>query len=115
MSLDFILQGQACEHCGRGAEPLFEWMGITHNLVPMAQEAGIYECLWRPDEHGFTKASHVAQVLEPAIANMEKTPERFRALNPENDWGTYEGFMAALHSIAAACRKHPEAEVSACI
>ena len=32
---------------------------ITHNLNRMAMEAGIYECLWRPDEHGITKAAQI--------------------------------------------------------
>ena len=32
---------------------------ITHNLVPMAKEAGIYQHLWRPDEIGITKAAEL--------------------------------------------------------
>ena len=35
---------------------------ITHNLTKMADEAGIYECLWRPEEIGITKAG---QLIEP--------------------------------------------------
>lgn len=35
---------------------------ITHNLNKMAAEAGIYECLWRPDEHGIT---HARQIIDP--------------------------------------------------
>ncbi len=26
------------------------WRNITHNLTTMASTAGLYECLWRPEE-----------------------------------------------------------------
>lgn len=50
MSLDVCLKG-------KNGETLYS-RNITHNLGRMAQAAGIYECLWRPEEHGITHAQH---------------------------------------------------------
>ena len=36
---------------------------ITHNLGGMADEAGIYEALWRPEEVGIAKATAEAAVI----------------------------------------------------
>ena len=37
---------------------------ITHNLGDMAEEAGLYYVLWRPEELGKTKASQIIELLE---------------------------------------------------
>jgi len=33
---------------------------ITHNLIPMTTEAGVYKCIWRPDEINITHAVNFA-------------------------------------------------------
>jgi len=84
---------------------------ITHNLVPMAKEAGVYRALWRPDEEGYEKASQLIPVLKAGLARLEAEPERFRALNPPNRWGSYEGLVAFVRATLAACEEYPEAAV----
>lgn len=84
---------------------------ITHNLGTMADHAGIYKCLWRPDENGIT---HVHQIIEPlksAIADMEANPEKYKPLSASNGWGTYEQFLPWLRELLAACEEHPNAEI----
>lgn len=33
------------------------------------------------------------------IEVFEADPDKFRALNPANGWGDYDGFLTALHDI----------------
>lgn len=87
---------------------------ITHNLNRMADAAGIYRHLWRPDEVGATHARDLIEPLEAGLELLRADPERFRALNPENGWGDYEGLVEFTAQYLAACREHPDAEVNAC-
>ena len=79
----------------------------------MAHEAGIYECLWRPNEHGYETAGDVAPVLSKGIADMEQDPERFKALDAENGWGTYEQWMPILQEMVKVIKRHPKAKIRA--
>jgi hypothetical protein len=85
---------------------------VTHNLGKMAREAGIYTQLWRPDEIGVTKARQLIEPLENGLKLLKAEPERFKALNPENGWGTYDGFVSFVEAYLNACRQWPESDVS---
>lgn len=121
MSLDVYLTGESHEEpctCGCGhehkktvTEELFS-ANITHNLNKMAAEAGIYEVLWRPDEHGITKAKQIIQPLKEGIEMMRGMPERFKPLSSNNGWGTYEQFIPWLDAYLNACQDYPEASVN---
>ena len=84
---------------------------ITHNLNRMAEEAGIYECLWRPEEVSIEKAADLIEPLCSGIALMESDPDRFRKLEAKNGWGTYDQFLPWLRNYLAACRENPDAEI----
>lgn len=84
---------------------------ITHNLNKMAGEAGIYDCLWRPDENGITKASQLIEPLREGLALMKSDPERFEKLNPSNGWGTYAQFIPWIEKYLMACEQNPNANV----
>lgn len=86
---------------------------ITHNLGKMAREAGIYMACWRPEEVGITHASQLVEPLEKGLALLKSDPERFKALNPANGWGDYEGFVKWVEKYLEACRANPDAEVDA--
>lgn len=92
------------------ADPLFA-INITHNLVKMAQEAGIYACLWRPDENGITGASDLIAPLRKGLLDLDQRPEHYQQFNPANGWGDYYGFKAAVRAILGACEDHPGALV----
>ena len=99
MSLDFRLSRiQRCAVFGAN---------ITHNLVGMAQEAGVYEVLWRSDG---IKASAVASALHVGIAKMERAPKRFKKFDSPNGWGTYENFLKFCKEVLAACEEYPDSE-----
>jgi hypothetical protein len=84
---------------------------VTHNLTKMAAEAGIYEALWHPELTTIKKASELAAVLEPAISDMKARPEYYKRFNPENGWGSYEGFINWLGRLYDACIEHTDAEI----
>lgn len=85
---------------------------ITHNLNRMADEAGIYKHLWRPDELGLTHAGQLIEPLSAGLDLLKSQPERFEALNPENGWGDYEGLVNFVEVYLVACRGNPDAEIS---
>ena len=84
---------------------------ITHNLNRMAEEAGIYKALWRPEEIGITKASQLIEPLTAGLALLKSDPPRFEALNSPNGWGMYEHFVPFVENYLAACKEHPDAAV----
>lgn len=85
---------------------------ITHNLGPMARAAGIYEHLWRPEEVSITKAAELVAPLTAGLVHLCADPDRFRALNPENGWGSYDGLVRFVARYIDACQQHPTADVS---
>lgn len=86
---------------------------ITHNLAEMAEEAGIYKHLWRPEELGVKTAKELIEPLRAGLALLRSDPARFEKYNPENGWGSYESFVPWVQRYLDACESYPEAEVSA--
>lgn len=123
MSLDVTLYGEEsevtcrCSECGnehvhKKREKLYS-SNITHNLGAMAEEAGIYMHLWRPEEIRITKASQLIEPLRTGLELVKSDPERFKKHDAANGWGTYEHFVPWLKEYLEACVKHPEATVRA--
>ena len=52
-----------------------------------------------------------APVLRAAVAQMRRTPARFKKLNPPNGWGSYEGAVATLGWLLSKCLAFPKATV----
>ncbi len=90
--------------------PVYE-SNITHNLAEMAEEAGIYFHLWRPDEISITKASELIEPLRKGIALMKSDAPRFEKHNAENGWGTYKHFVPFVEEYLKACEENPDADV----
>ena len=91
---------------------VFEY-NITHNLNTMADAAGIYHHLWRPEEIGITKAAQLIEPLEKGLALLIAEPEQFKVFNPPNGWGNYEEFVQFVRAYLEACKARPDAEVRA--
>jgi len=85
---------------------------ITHNLGKMADEAGIYDCLWRPDENGITHARQIIEPLAAGVALLATQKDRFEAFNAPNGWGKWENFVPWCARYLQACRDNPDALVS---
>lgn len=122
MSLYVYLTGKTeevpcrCSHCDhehtrKETEQLYE-ANVTHNLNKMADEAGIYQHLWRPDEIGITKARQLIEPLRHGLALLREKPEHFKQFNPSNGWGSYDRFVPWVANYLAACEQYPDADVS---
>jgi hypothetical protein len=84
---------------------------ITHNLNKMADAAGIYQPLWRPDEIGITKAHQLIGILAVGLTTLLGFPDKFKKFNPENGWGDYQGLVGFVTDYLNACQKWPNADV----
>lgn len=126
----FIREGGRCSEISReewdrrfpGREPVAVTVGgemdntvyhrnITHNLNNMAELAGLYDCCWRPDEHGLEAAIDLIPLLAAGLDRLLRDPERYKRLNPSNGWGNYEGLVAFVSDYLKACIDHPTAKV----
>jgi hypothetical protein len=70
----------------------------------MWKKAGCYHALYESD--GWS-ASIVIPILEKALAAMLADPAAYKALEPENRWGTYEGAIGFLARVGLACKRRP--------
>ena len=103
---------------------------ITHNLGEMADKAGIYDALWRPyrlhkdyflfdkyDDEMLFEAEHemyaknIISILQEGLKDLEDKFDYFKQFNPENGWGTYEGFVRFVEKYLEACIAYPEANI----
>ena len=84
------------------------------NLNKMAEAAGLYLYLWRPEEVGITKASELIAPLRAGLALLERAPDFYKKFNPPNNWGNYEDLVTFVRRYIEACELHPESRVSAC-
>lgn len=49
--------------------------------------------------------------LDVGIAAMRANPDEYRAMNPANGWGCYEGAVEYLVGLRAACARHPKTTI----
>lgn len=80
----------------------------TSNVAPMW--AGALGHSLRDLHH--QECSVALDRLRAAVRVMEAEPDRFRAMNPANGWGDYEGALGYLRDLAAACAAHPKARIA---
>ena len=85
---------------------------ITHNLNRMAEEAGIYQHLWRPEEIDIHTAEQLIEPLRAGLALLESDEPRFRKFDASNGWGRYEHLVEFVREYLAACEQDPNAKVS---
>ena len=84
---------------------------ITHNLNTMADKAGIYQALWRPEEIECTKAGEIIEILENGLADLKERPDYFKQFNASNGWGMYEHFIPFVEEYLNACKANPESTI----
>lgn len=82
---------------------------ITHNLNIMATEAGIYDCLWRPEEFGYYYARDIIEPLMLGLEKLKNNREYYEQFNSPNGWGIYEHFVPFVEEILKMCRCFPDA------
>lgn len=103
MSLDVYLTKNGNELYSRN---------ITHNLGVMAREAGIYQCLWRPEEVGLNLAGQLVEPLTKGVLLLATEKARFEKFNAPNGWGLWEHFLPFCADYLQACKDYPDATVN---
>ena len=103
MSLDFYLKDT-------GGTYLFH-AKITHNLNKMADAAGIYKVLWRPEEIEVEFAAQVVPILREGLCKLVSDPAYYKQLDSPNGWGLYEHFVPFCIEVLEACQANPDAIV----
>lgn len=106
MSADWWLSADNC-HADHS------W-NVTYNLSPMLSEAG-----WSwPDRQVWSKeylegatAADIGEKAMYVLRNLEGDPERFKALNPPNGWGDYDGLVSVWRNFVETIREHPEGRI----
>jgi len=83
-------------HTG-GPEPATVWIDFNFR-ADLAEFAG-------------KLAGHCAPTLAAAIAELERDPAKYQAMDSPNGWGTYEHLLPALRELLAAFEAHPKATV----
>tara|TARA_R110000868_G_scaffold22396_1_gene91885 strand:+ start:141 stop:563 length:423 start_codon:yes stop_codon:yes gene_type:complete len=104
---------------------------ITHNLGKMADEAGLYEALWRPyqlksgydiaegdhdaeykyEEANPVIAHEIIEIVEKGLKDMKKRPKHYEKFNSSNGWGMYHNFVPWVERYLEALKKFPDAQV----
>lgn len=84
---------------------------ITRNLNKMAEAAGIYQALWRPEEIGITKASQLIEPLTVGLAKLKADPDGFSQYDAPNGWGRHIHFVPFVEGYLEACIANPDADV----
>jgi hypothetical protein len=87
------------------------WANITHNLGKMAEEAGFYRALWRPEEIGITKAIDLFPYIEKGIKKMIDNPSYYEQFDSPNGWGLYKHFLPWLVKLREQLLKYPESYI----
>jgi hypothetical protein len=104
-------------------KPTSVWTrNITHNLGAMAKAVVVdpdkdipltlYDVLWRPEEHDLVLAHEIVDYLDLGWNMLMAEPEKYKAFNPENGWGNYEGLCDFVYHYRNACWDNPFAELS---
>lgn len=82
---------------------------ITHNLTTMADKAGVYKHLWRPEELGISVSKDLIEPLTKGLAKLESNPAYYKQFDAANGWGVYDDFVPWVRKYLAACIENPEA------
>lgn len=92
-------------------ECVFDY-NITHNLGKMADLAGVYKALWRPEEIDVTHAFQLISLLEQGLKFLIENEIECQKVAPSNGWGTYPGLVRFVTEYLDACQKYPQAVIS---
>ena len=88
-----------------GGGTVGDW-NYTSNCAPMWREAGC-------DLSKFSglAAKTLAGELMKSVTVMVLYPKKYKAMNPDNGWGTYDTLLPALVELAMMCSQHPNMTV----
>lgn len=115
MSLDVYMSVAACPHCGAPKRDVCDW-NYTYNCTEMVCDAAARALgpgPWAQRMLGGIegRAGDYAPTLRATLAALEADPARYRAMDPVNGWGSYDGLVTQLRELLAALDRWPDARV----
>jgi len=113
MSLDFTLYVDVDTGSKNNITHVVFEKNVTHNLVDMAKECGIYDCLWRPEENGFDNAGQITFPLKKGLYKLINNPDKYKLLQPSSGYGTYTGLVNFATEVLENCIEHPKCKIEA--
>jgi hypothetical protein len=87
-------------------------LNIINNLNAVAQEAGLHEILWSPDEMT-TTASQMIVPLEKGIKELEANPDKYKAFDASDGFRHYKSFADFCKAMLRKCHEYPDAVIEA--
>lgn len=84
------------------------WFNITSNLIDMAKESDLYECIWHPEVLG-PVAGHIIQAVELGLKKLKSDPDKYKKFNSKNNWGTYKDFVPFVEGYLESLKEYPNA------
>ncbi|PLR99586.1 hypothetical protein [Bacillus sp. T33-2] len=63
------------------------------------------------DFHGM-EAFNAVDILSKGFCEMRDNPEKYKAMNPSNGWGNYEGALQYLEKLLLACIENPNSIIN---
>jgi hypothetical protein len=94
--------------------------GVDHHVHDVGNYTSNVSAMWRSALGGrdlgelcdaTEQAGGLVPLLDTAIDGMRADPAAYRAMNPANGWGCYEGALEYLQRLRLGCRLHPDAKV----
>lgn len=105
MSYTFGMRRPKCSKCGMEPELDYE-KGMTYNVGPMFHDAlGGHPIRSLHNVPGWLLVSP----LRMAALKMRANPDKYRAMNPPNGWGSYESALETLEELLRWCEAEPDA------
>lgn len=80
----------------------------THNCNPMIRLAGFEQ--WPYELNGMACRQFCSKLAD-ALHEMRRTPDRYRAMDPENGWGDFDSLRTQLTKIHDTFDRYPSATV----
>lgn len=81
---------------------------ITHNLIDMWKESGLYEALYLKEG---ARADEVLPMLRAGLQTLLEDEAHFVQYDASNKWGTYKQAVPWLDRVIESWERHPEGVV----
>jgi hypothetical protein len=79
---------------------------MTYNIWEMVNAA----CGMTFRDMDGKKAAEVLPILQEVKTKMLAEPEKYKALEPDNGWGSYDGLLNYLYELIRGCEEIPDAD-----
>jgi hypothetical protein len=82
----------------------------THNTNEMIRKAGFAEWPYKVGGQGNINpmdSKTFADKMASVIENMEKAPDEYRKMNPQNGWGSFDTLLPILKEMLEIAKRFP--------